>query len=330
VADGLSELLDGAGAVLSARRPKETRMRLLFAAGIDADTGAGQADAFLDQVYATPATRQPFVRGFAFGPSELGFPSLGHFMGSENGQPIASALVLRAPGGPDFTLEQQGLAERLVPHLDRAVTLSRTLFRAAQQRRALSEVVGRLAGGVFLLSEEGKVVFSNRSGMRILERRDALSIADGALHAEDHRINRSLQKLIAAAVTPKRAAAGSGAGSLAIPRKSGAAYPVSVSRLLPGRSLRDSVAGVMVIDPGAGTEPAVELLRNLHDLTAAEADLVSHLVRGHSLEETARARGVTINTVRSQIKQVFHKTGTSRQGELVQLVLGCFLPMVDE
>jgi DNA-binding CsgD family transcriptional regulator len=74
----------------------------------------------------------------------------------------------------------------------------------------------------------------------------------------------------------------------------------------------------------------VELLRGLHGLTPAEAELVGQLARGRSLEEAARARGVSINTVRSQLKQVFSKTGTSRQGELVQLVFRCLLPMAEE
>ena len=40
-----------------------------------------------------------------------------------------------------------------------------------------------------------------------------------------------------------------------------------------------------------------------------------------SLEQVAAKRGVTMNTVRSQLKQVFSKTDTNRQGELVHLVL---------
>ena len=41
------------------------------------------------------------------------------------------------------------------------------------------------------------------------------------------------------------------------------------------------------------------------------------IAEGNSLEEVAEQRGVTMNTVRSQLKQVFSKTDTSRQGELV-------------
>ena len=63
------------------------------------------------------------------------------------------------------------------------------------------------------------------------------------------------------------------------------------------------------------------MLETLYQLTHAEAELVRLIAEGNSLEEVAAQRGVTMNTVRSQLKQVFSKTDTSRQGELVHLVL---------
>ena len=41
---------------------------------------------------------------------------------------------------------------------------------------------------------------------------------------------------------------------------------------------------------------------------------------GQSLEEYASAANVTLNTVRSQLKALFQKTGTKRQAELVALL----------
>lgn len=59
----------------------------------------------------------------------------------------------------------------------------------------------------------------------------------------------------------------------------------------------------------------------MHGLTRAEARLASLLAEGISLEEAAEALLVSIQTVRSQLKLVFAKTGVTRQAELVALIL---------
>ena len=64
-------------------------------------------------------------------------------------------------------------------------------------------------------------------------------------------------------------------------------------------------------------------------VTAAAA-LVQLLLMGHSLEEAADVRGVTMNTARSQLKHVFAKTDTKRQGELVRLIITGVAPLSEE
>ena len=64
-----------------------------------------------------------------------------------------------------------------------------------------------------------------------------------------------------------------------------------------------------------------EVLAKLYALTHSEAELVRLLALGLSLEEAASKRGVSMNTARSHLKHAFAKTGTSRQGELVRLVI---------
>ena len=63
------------------------------------------------------------------------------------------------------------------------------------------------------------------------------------------------------------------------------------------------------------------LLRDLFGLTQAEVQLAHALAAGKDLDEIALARGCTRNTVRNQLKQVFSKTGTHRQAELVRLLV---------
>lgn len=58
-------------------------------------------------------------------------------------------------------------------------------------------------------------------------------------------------------------------------------------------------------------------LQRLFGLSAAEAQVTIRLASGSSLEHIAQARGVTIDTVRAQMRSIFHKTGIHRQGELI-------------
>jgi DNA-binding CsgD family transcriptional regulator len=71
--------------------------------------------------------------------------------------------------------------------------------------------------------------------------------------------------------------------------------------------------------------PDAARLRTEFGLTKAEARLALRLAQGSSLASAAQAFDVKLSTIRSQLQQVFAKTGTSRQSELVAVLLsrGC-------
>ena len=56
-------------------------------------------------------------------------------------------------------------------------------------------------------------------------------------------------------------------------------------------------------------------------LTPAEARLTAALVDGERLEEYADRLEISVNTVRTQSKQVFAKTGCGGQVELIRAIL---------
>ncbi len=53
----------------------------------------------------------------------------------------------------------------------------------------------------------------------------------------------------------------------------------------------------------------------------SEARVVHAIAEGRSVDEAALAAGVSINSARTYLRSVYEKTGVSRQGELVRLVL---------
>jgi DNA-binding CsgD family transcriptional regulator len=68
------------------------------------------------------------------------------------------------------------------------------------------------------------------------------------------------------------------------------------------------------------SSPAPELLQALFDLSPAEARIASQLTDGRSIEQIAALNGLSHNTIRTQLKSVFAKTGVQRQAELVSLL----------
>ena len=64
----------------------------------------------------------------------------------------------------------------------------------------------------------------------------------------------------------------------------------------------------------------------LFGLTPREAALAARLVCGETLRDAARARFISIHTARTQLAQLFAKTGTGQQSQLVALLLGAIPP----
>jgi DNA-binding CsgD family transcriptional regulator len=61
--------------------------------------------------------------------------------------------------------------------------------------------------------------------------------------------------------------------------------------------------------------------QGLWGFTRAEADLAQHLAEGRTLSEAADASGVSINTVRTQLRGLLAKSGARRQSDLVRTLL---------
>lgn len=60
---------------------------------------------------------------------------------------------------------------------------------------------------------------------------------------------------------------------------------------------------------------------DLFQFSRAEARLAAKLQEGLSLSEYAERQGIALSTARTQLRALFTKTGTHRQGELVSLLL---------
>src|SRR5262245_18810818 len=72
----------------------------------------------------------------------------------------------------------------------------------------------------------------------------------------------------------------------------------------------------------------IDLLRYHFGLTPAEARLALHLVAGDALRSAAAKLSITYETARTELKNIFNKTGTCRQAELVIVLVTALSPGV--
>src|SRR5262249_7984430 len=137
-----------------------------------------------------------------------------------------------------------------------------------------------------------------------------------ALRALD---NELLQKAIAAAITQHHAN-----DPQRIARKSGGFdYILTVSPLTVRSGLFSPsapVAQLQIIDPDARVTSESQLAK-LFGLSAAQTRLTGKLLQGMTLDESATALGIAVPTARTHLAEIFRKTHTSRQTELIRLLM---------
>jgi DNA-binding CsgD family transcriptional regulator len=83
----------------------------------------------------------------------------------------------------------------------------------------------------------------------------------------------------------------------------------------------DAAAILFVLDPEQDVLRMLGASCGLYGLTETESRLTKHLVSGLTVTEAAAAMRIQCATARAYLKQIFAKTGTHRQTDLVRLML---------
>jgi DNA-binding CsgD family transcriptional regulator len=203
--------------------------------------------------------------------------------------------------------------EDLSVRLSSAAALGRTLgFAKAEATLEAFQISGRAA---VLIGPRGDVFRVNRAAEMLLGA--DLQIRNGKLISSDRLATAALHRAVYELLWLRHASS----PPIVLPRTSGRpmiAYPMSLPSLAQD-FLGPARAAVVLVDLASQVAPAEAILRSVFGLTPAETKLAKRIQQGESLESAADAIGISYDTARNQLKSVFAKTETKRQGEFIAL-----------
>jgi len=217
---------------------------------------------------------------------------------------------------------------RLVPHAHRALMINRAIDRKNSETATFADTLDALGAGIFFVDAECRIVHANTAAQSMLWEDDCLRSIGGRLAVRDGQANHDLRK----AVTNGRVAVEAGREALPLVAHDGARY---VMHLLPLRSLVrngvkapfEAVAAIFVRKAEMDGQSYGGLIARAFGLTPAELRVLLAIVEVGGVPESAGRLGVAETTVKTHLKQVFSKTGASRQADLIKLAAGFSFPL---
>lgn len=189
-------------------------------------------------------------------------------------------------------------------------------------RHALMAFVDRLPIGMLLLAEDRSLLWANAGAREMFAARDALALdARDRCQAAGSEGRAAFAALFEAALT-LGPVANPDTHCIRLPR-TGRRSPLLVRAICHEGDGRRIVC-LIVRDPDAPAGPSEGALRQLFGLTPAEARLAVALVKGETAVEYSKARGVSRNTVKTQVAAILDKSELRRQSELIRNLAGLF------
>jgi DNA-binding CsgD family transcriptional regulator len=232
-------------------------------------------------------------------------------------------LSILSADGDDAVYDRAIMSmQALVPHLERAFNM---------YRRDQSSVFGLFCGlgateslriGTIAIGAGGKVQSVSPAAAEMLEAVDVILIdCTGRFRCRAPDVADCIDTMLASWMRREQVLPPQNF----LLHRHGRLPPIRLTVIAPpgeteAKFFRGPQCLVLLEDPFRGIDVAVEDFGIAFGLTPAEKRVVAGLAEGYALSEIAARAGTSPGTVRAQLKQVFAKMGTSRQGELIRQI----------
>lgn len=285
--------------------------------------------------------RSPAVRRVIEKETAVMFPGVGPRWTASTDDSNGATVVARVNGlGPEAYLLALSFADaspvlrarvaRLLPELVTLVSTQVSLKNRvadADHRGALCAAAlddGECA--VIAVREDHSVLFANVAASAMLAEADGIQIKRGLIKPTDYRQAARFEAALDAVQEGAGRERGDKARALVmlLPRRAGSRPLIVMVAPAPSGTagvMHEAAALIYLLQP----EPregarGLDTVAELHGLTKVETRLLEHLCAGLTVAESAERMRIKLETARAYLKQIFAKTGTHRQTELVTLM----------
>ncbi|MDG5497304.1 PAS domain-containing protein [Niveispirillum sp. BGYR6] len=222
--------------------------------------------------------------------------------------------VHRAAGDTAFTAPEEQRLDEVYGHIHRVVLLRKSLASVQNKAMRLQDMVDSSNDAIVRIDRNLRVVAISAAAERLLQARDGLMLREQRLVPPV-----GIRAELLAAVTAIIDRTGLTRTALFCPRPSGCRSYRLV--LMPAGFEGSSGVLLRIDDPDHAPPPGWQhMVQNAYRLSGMEADLAERLYVGFTLDEIAAQRGVSKETVRTQLKSLLHKADVNRQSSLIKLL----------
>lgn len=230
-------------------------------------------------------------------------------------------ILQRSPTQPPFSRSEIESLDLLMPHMQRAIQMRGRFAELQLGQDFLAGGLDLLAIPAMFFDENSHATHLNKRAKALLADNSSLRLENGHLVASDVDVSRKLNFEIASAIQASRGDTVTLNEVVLLPRPKQLPLMLMVTPVRLHAGQTHGAAMVFAFDPAYAPSLTVDRVRKLFGLTNAEAGLAVALCGGRTLDDISHERAVSLNTLRTQLKSIFAKTGTNRQTELVSLLL---------
>lgn len=230
-------------------------------------------------------------------------------------------VLLFLRGAPDPHVAARAAAIRLLPAM-RAFASIWWLHAAAQTRaRGLSAVLESSDVATLLIDRHGRILLANPAAETMLAERDGLrrsgTMLAGTRLADTMRLQAAIEHVTGGGYQTLTDAT----PVIALQRGERRPLLAAVVSAGPAPGADEVAALVHLFDPDHDLRRRLAPVCKLYALSPTETRLATLLAGGAALMAASAQMKIQEQTARSYLKQIFAKTGTNRQAELVWLML---------